>query len=460
MGEPEEVVRRLDRRPGFKVVSHCEVGLPIFMVSPLVTLRERTSIGVLEETVLKCIDAGVSSADSIAAFLGIPEEIVRTQLGGLLYENLLRPDPKSSDRYGLTARGVTRLAELATTHVHKEDIRLYVDGLTRQIVPLDQADLYSSRQLETQGIAALTPSPRHAPKASEISISDINRLFSLYTDKDRSGQLVLKIEGYVKRSQLLFRRAIAAAFKSDSGREMNIAFAVDSRLSEEHEVAFARSGADHRSTVFKDLFDANKRRADISVARRHIQEFAPKVLKGEDPEAPRKPTTLGLPKVALASPQLVKTLSSYEHPPLLDHALSSAEKRLLIVSPWIRRKVVDKEFVDRVEKCLQREVRVTIAFGFGKVDREEREEDSKARQDLERLANEYANLRLVRKSNIHAKVLLVDSRFFVTTSFNWLSFRGDPNQPLREEEGTYVEGPGLVEEYFQKLETRLLILPQ
>src|SRR5436190_5019998 len=109
MVDIEEVVRRLDKRPGFKVVSYCEVGLPVFLVSPLVTLREQSPVGVLEETFLKCIDVGVQSASAITSFLGIPRDIVLTQIGGLLYEQVIRPDPKRDEHYGLTARGATRL---------------------------------------------------------------------------------------------------------------------------------------------------------------------------------------------------------------------------------------------------------------------------------------------------------------------------------------------------------------
>jgi phosphatidylserine/phosphatidylglycerophosphate/cardiolipin synthase-like enzyme len=105
---------------------------------------------------------------------------------------------------------------------------------------------------------------------------------------------------------------------------------------------------------------------------------------------------------------------------------------------------------------LARGVEVTIAFGFGKRDRGERQEDAQTRAELQKLAESFTNFRLIERSNIHAKVLLVDDRYFVTTSFNWLSFRGDPSQPLREEEGTYVEGNELVEEYFQKLQGRLI----
>ncbi|MEK7854586.1 MAG: phospholipase D-like domain-containing protein, partial [Acidobacteriota bacterium] len=159
---------------------------------------------------------------------------------------------------------------------------------------------------------------------------------------------------------------------------------------------------------------------------------------------------------AEAKPQTVRTLSSYEHAPILENALTSAARRLLIVSPWIRHQVVNEEFLKKLSDCLERNVDVTIAFGFGRVDRGERAEDIEARKALEALSLTFKKFKLIRKSNIHAKILLVDDRYFVTTSFNWLSFRGDPNQPLREEEGTLVEGSELVNEYFERLQSRLV----
>jgi phosphatidylserine/phosphatidylglycerophosphate/cardiolipin synthase-like enzyme len=109
----------------------------------------------------------------------------------------------------------------------------------------------------------------------------------------------------------------------------------------------------------------------------------------------------------------------------------------------------------RLAGCLERGVEVTIAYGIGKRDRNERPSDATARESLAAIAKVFKNFRLVRKGDTHAKVLLVDDLFFVTTSFNWLSFRGDPRLPMREEEGTMVEDPVLVEGYYKRLSARI-----
>jgi hypothetical protein len=45
----------------------------------------------------------------------------------------------------------------------------------------------------------------------------------------------------------------------------------------------------------------------------------------------------------------------------------------------------------------------------------------------------------VRLPNTHAKILIYDD-VYITSSFNWLSFKGDPSRTYRMEEGTLIEG--------------------
>lgn len=56
---------------------------------------------------------------------------------------------------------------------------------------------------------------------------------------------------------------------------------------------------------------------------------------------------------------------------------------------------------------------------------------------------------LVRLANTHAKILIFDDQC-ITTSFNWLSFRGDPNRTYRMEEGTLVQVPSEVDKAFDR----------
>jgi hypothetical protein len=67
---------------------------------------------------------------------------------------------------------------------------------------------------------------------------------------------------------------------------------------------------------------------------------------------------------------------------------------------------------------------------------------------LEKFAKRFSNL-VLSKVDSHAKVLLQDELFVVLGSFNWLSFRGDPDRAFRDEQSALVALPSMVERKFQ-----------
>ena len=67
------------------------------------------------------------------------------------------------------------------------------------------------------------------------------------------------------------------------------------------------------------------------------------------------------------------------------------------------------------------------------------------------LSQRFLNLNLKRLGNTHAKVLIKDSEFSATSSFNWLSFRGDPNRTFRDEQGVLIYKSDAVDQKFQEL---------
>jgi len=149
---------------------------------------------------------------------------------------------------------------------------------------------------------------------------------------------------------------------------------------------------------------------------------------------------------------VISQVSVFDHPVHLKFALSSAKKRLLIISPWIRGSVVDTSFLADLERRLRAGVRVSIGHGYGPDD------SGSDAQTLKRLANlrqRFPDLfSLVRLPNTHAKILIYDDAY-ITTSFNWLSFRGDSSRTYRMEEGTMVEGSAYADQIYARYEGEL-----
>ena len=105
--------------------------------------------------------------------------------------------------------------------------------------------------------------------------------------------------------------------------------------------------------------------------------------------------------------------------------------------------------------ALERKVRVTIGYGI-KSGHYDDDMDLQVKREFDRLSNKFDNFAVKRLGDTHAKILVKDRDFFVVTSFNWLSFRGDPEKQFREEWGTIVESRGLTEDFLkQQLYPRL-----
>lgn len=76
------------------------------------------------------------------------------------------------------------------------------------------------------------------------------------------------------------------------------------------------------------------------------------------------------------------------------------------------------------------------------------------KRNLDGLERQFENFNFRRFGDTHAKILLKDSDFYVVSSFNWLSFRGDPAKPFREEWGNVISIPSEVDSFFDELEGR------
>ena len=57
----------------------------------------------------------------------------------------------------------------------------------------------------------------------------------------------------------------------------------------------------------------------------------------------------------------------------------------------------------------------------------------------------------------HEKVLIVDNKYSVITSYNWLSFGSNPNWGYRQETGIYSESQKVINKLKRSLSERMRI---
>jgi phosphatidylserine/phosphatidylglycerophosphate/cardiolipin synthase-like enzyme len=113
----------------------------------------------------------------------------------------------------------------------------------------------------------------------------------------------------------------------------------------------------------------------------------------------------------------------------------------------VRRTVITTDFVSKLESRLKRGVYVHIAHGY---EEDDSGSDADSLRRLDNLAKRYPQrFWFTRVKSTHAKILIFDD-VWISTSFNWLSFRGDRERTYRMEEGTLVRNQQVVDQQYER----------
>jgi hypothetical protein len=280
------------------------------------------------------------------------------------------------------------------------------------------------------------------------------------------------------RRERLYLPGFALAYRAIDGDEIQVAFEIGGRLSQEHEEAFARADGPRRHGIVQSITATRAERflaqvvgpelvsearpsEELEAAKEEVACAAAELaeaeegIKGAETAELRKAAEnaaqaaaqrLAESQATLAQPT-TRHLSVFEHRPLLELALRGTKERLLIISPWLSPEVVDRVFLSDLEALLKGGVRAYLGFGLGQPE-EDKEGQIRIIGQLENLATKYSEFNLKRLGDTHAKVLISDRVFGVVTSFNWLSFRGAQNRAFRDERGILFSKPDLIESLF------------
>lgn len=467
MSDIEAIIDRHSRRPGYVLLSYREVALPFWKVPLRCRVLRRKPIPAIDEFVLRAISAGLRTDVEVANFLGLPGRVVESTMGSLVSAGHLSPTLAEADHFvgfGLTLRGKAAVGQLVEEVPEERTLELGFDGLTRTFTLVEQSDRWRPRDLQKAGlleIPAFPPDPPDIGPDDTAAVAGTMRDVLAQSDSD-----LLAVLGLADKREKFFVRAIAMVFQPEGQPgDATVAFLIDGRPSPAHDDAFAAAEGRRKLGLLTNLHESglpatqrevssqlladlpkseevtNLRRMTSVLRERHARIVSGALVDGEG----KASDLAGAEDVATQLEEAetvldllpVRILEVHEHPGYLRDALDQARDRLLIVSPWIRAKVVDRAFRARLEQLLKDGVQVCIAHGIDD-GANAPDWDKRAEEALEKLAATHPNFVLKRLGDTHAKILVVDDRFVIVTSFNWLSYKGDPNLPFRDERGTLV----------------------
>ncbi len=476
-------------KPGMRLVNACLVGLPVYELPLTLLVQEVRPIPPLQEFAMKAIDEGLGHPDHVAAFLGLGHRSVRRVLSDLTRTedvHLAATATQGHQYLALTQKG-KRTLSLATLSMPQDfDVNVKYDGLSREVVALTNEALLFPKDLRDLGIPEIPACPARPPLPKEILVASVERIAQQLRKGRTQIREVLAVRS-VGRTKRLYRPGVALVFRRGRSDDVQVMLVHDGRVREDYSAAFAKSKAAVRLGIVKEVVDGDdaSRRA-VDALGLSLPPVAPaeEVLKREQDVASArealvaaKEKTFNVPAAAIDSvapppPEVVAAQNQLEgaqarldelpvrhihtpdHPALLERAFLKAEQRLLLVSPWISADVVDRTMLRRLQVLLIRGCQVTIGWGIGDPDADRQMQKPRNRETvrtLEQIANQFkGRFRFVRLGDTHAKVLVVDRSFCVVSSFNWLSFRGDPDRTFRDEQGVYITIPEVVDDVYDK----------
>lgn len=476
----EEVAERYHDRMGFRLIDYRELALPVYSVSTLLLTLARKRVPVIEEFLLRGLSAELSSPDELAAFFGLDQRIVNGALANLATSDDVALGPVHTSRsqvLRLTAKGRSTLQSLESVVPEQRILPLPFDAILRRLREQPGVPLLAPRDVHAQGLLRIPPTKVRKPELSDITAEAVEMLLKRMAHDADGPRDVLAVKA-ITRCERKFIPAVGLLYESDRGGEYQLAFVIDGILSPEHESAFAAAGGISRLKIAESVVRSKEELTEvvreINLAKpafendtelRRITTQRKSELRTLREQARITEDAVQVSELRARIDELERSLASaeaqraqiktrflycYDHAPLLQEALKTAKSRVLIISPWIRSEVVDEPLKAALTQLLQRGVDLYIGWGYPH-DNQRSSISAGAQRFLEYLARQFKNLHFKEFGDTHAKVLLVDSDYVVHTSFNWLSFRGDPERTFRDEQGVLIADPEQVEKKFQEL---------
>lgn len=419
-----------DARPGLQLIAAENAAIPVTVLRADVLAQEKKDLPITEAFTLRFVDLGVDTPEQIAAYLGLdPVHVLEASAAQLSENHLRRRD--NGGRLALTPIGTEVVRNLAAAQPVLKQLPVAFDRLTWSLADYQERALIEKKEAKERGMTIL-PAARNA----HIGIDDVTPSgFNALLKGDRLQVLRIHKVAVKKHRYLPVQMLVYA---DQDRQELELAICIDDELATEHGLALDSIEAVARLGL--SLGSAEPR--PVLAADLEGQRTTLTAVESDDELRPAGSTPTGTGGLA----GLVRSVSVFEHADLLAEALSTAKHRLLIISPWIKKAVVNTDFLAKLEQRLRAGVTVTITHGYGDDDSGS---DEFALNRLKNLSSRYDKFTFVRVKNTHAKILIFDDTW-VSTSFNWLSFRGDSERTYRMEEGTLVGIPARVEKEYTR----------
>ena len=422
--------------PGHTLLAAEPCYIPASVLTVDVLAEEVEDIDAAQKYALAAMLNGIDTVEDLELFMGLTQEDTAITVAGLLRSEFVdyRPPAPGHPRVlSLLPNGIEAARDAQVRRPKSTTIQVVYDRLTRGVTDWRKNTLNRTGTAKKSKSIILPQKNGVDVEKSELTVQSVTSAIDGYA---RSDFKILGVTG-VTESRAFYRDAILLVYKDIDSSAVRLGIELDGQWSESHLAALEDVNAVGKLGI-SSVAEVSYEPADEAGPRLSRDEVIAIQSAFSDVATSPEADNNQLDRAA------IRWLSMADHPAWLDDAVTAPKRRLLIISPWVTGSVVTRQFVGRLEQ-LARTADVTIFWGFG----DNAKTDEYALQLLHDAARRSQRLAVVRVDDTHAKVLVSDS-YYVKTSFNWLSFRGDSSRKFRQEEGDLVKDQVLADRAYER----------
>lgn len=467
-------------RPGLELIAVEEVGLPFFKLATEVVVQEPSPMAAIDEYVLRAVNAGFFLPEEVAGFLGISRTLADRAIANQCNLDHLQYlyDPGSGARVlKLTGLGQIALEKDMPVRERRE-IQVGFDRLLWSVTGRRLGDLILPKVAADTGLMEIPPKAQKRLKPADLTVDLVDRAIRELPGRSFREIEILALTNVGNRRMVL--PAFALVYASSDGTSTQVAIAVDGRLSDEHERAFAEVNGPSRCGLVVDSAHPQLQRSRLPepiasevVPREQVQALQQRSAELNQLLEDTRTATAALQRQGIADSKVAgeaelrldasearqelasmpaRALQTYEHDEYFSIALSQAKSRLVIMSVESSSEVLTENLIQRLERLCRQRVAVDLGWSASS-DGSVISKKSGAMRMLEKLRNRYSTFKMF-VSNETYPMLLWDDNLIITT-FDWLSAGGVGRRKYRHEDGVLIRDAGYVESEYLKLRDRL-----
>lgn len=430
---------------GLRVISATVFRMPVFQLTAQILVQESRDLEILEQFILRASVelAPEPTEDELASLLGLDKlfiahtcenlrfvgamdedpagHLIITESGREQYERGTILRPPTSETLTLVYQPITDVLS-----IHKTFAQIGNQDDESAILPggLDSPDISRLAAISTAGELqrireAVTEAGLSLHKPTEgrliTSVTDVRIL-----QMDHSLAGVLVIQDTAERDTA--DNVTIRAFDLLSSRQ-------DFRLRQVIEDWLSQERIRLQDLIPPDVTLPSIDQAPASETQPIIPEHAQAVVETyqEQTRAARDAVSQASDTTP-SSPYQIEYVRDGKIRPRFLGSLAEAKHSILIVSPWITDEVIDRDFVGRLERLVDRQVLILIGWGIARYPEwEDRRPSEALLMKLARIKTKDGTPAVLVwwLGNQHSKDLLVDMRIQMNGSHNFLSYRGD-----------------------------------